>query len=132
MRKNKKQLTFRQTLVKALLIPAIMVGGFAGSYGIVSAMNVTKLVPAEPGVHGNVDTETPAEHVLKAHQNECWGGSQEPKAQFPGAAIVRLNDGRVVYTKKHVLVDAAFNEALANIGFGDKTSDKLDVVALCK
>jgi hypothetical protein len=70
--------------------------------------------------------------VLSAHEDDCWTSEQQPKAELPGAAIVQFKDGRTIYTKKHVLVDAAFNEALASIGFGDKTSDKIDVIALCK
>lgn len=74
--------------------------------------------------------DSPA-YVLGKHQDECWNSSQEPKADLPGAAIVQFKSGKTIYTKNHKLVDAAFNEALAAIGFGDKTSDKIDVIALC-
>ncbi len=82
-----------------------------------------------------MDIREPAKHspaaVLSAHEDECWNAQQNPKADLPGAAIVQFNNGKTIYTKNHKLVDAAFNEALAAIGFGDKTSDKIEVIALC-
>lgn len=75
----------------------------------------------------------PASQLLEAHRADCWTGSQKAKAELPGAAIVQfVKGGHTVYTKRHILVDAAFNEVLAEVGYGDKKSDVIDVVALCK
>lgn len=71
------------------------------------------------------------EGVLNKHRTECWTMSQPALAEKPTAAIVQFKDGRAVYTQKSSLVDAALNEALAAIGYGDKTSEKIDVIALC-
>jgi hypothetical protein len=75
--------------------------------------------------------------VLNRHLAECWVSEQAPKAELPGAAIVVYPSGKAVYVnnktpKGFKIVDIAFDEALAAIGYGDKTTDEFDVVALCK
>lgn len=72
----------------------------------------------------------------KKVQKECWTKDEDPKAELPGAAVVQFKSGYTEYVtndtpKGWKLVDAAFNEALANIGFGDKVSDLIDPIALC-
>lgn len=72
-------------------------------------------------------------YVLEQHKDDCWTGDQKPKADLPGAAIVQWEkNGMVQYTTVHWKVSAAFDEALARIGYGDKMSNKLDPIALCK
>lgn len=84
------------------------------------AMDIRENVPGSPDA------------VLEEYRAECWTMGDEPKAELPGAAIVQFHDGRTIYTQKHVLVDAAFNEALAAVGYGEKTSDRIEVIALCR
>lgn len=44
---------------------------------------------------------------------------------------MQLSSGDVIYTTRHGMVDEAFAEALADAGYGDRVSDRLDPVALC-
>jgi hypothetical protein len=72
----------------------------------------------------------------KKVQKQCWTMNEDPKAELPGAAVVQFKSGYTKYVtndtpKGYKLVDAAFNEALAAVGYGDKTSDQIDVIALC-
>lgn len=76
-------------------------------------------------------------YVMDKHRDDCWTMDEEPKADLPGAAIVQFNSGKTVYVTNETprgfeLVDAAFSEALAAVGYGDVTSDEIDVIALCK
>lgn len=75
--------------------------------------------------------------VMEKHGHECWTSKQEPKADLPGAAVVQYPSGKTVYVdnstpKGYKIVDAAFNEALAAVGYGDVTTDAFEVIALCK
>lgn len=75
--------------------------------------------------------------VMAKHKDHCWTSKQEPLADLPGAAVVQFNSGKTIYVTNDTprgfkLVDAAFNEALAAVGYGDVTSDEIEVIALCK
>lgn len=118
-------------LVKGLALVAI---SFLAVHWLVGGQGIITATPGELPSQTQVDrapTQSLAEKVLEQHKDECWTGSQQPKADLPGAAIVQFSNGMVQYTTVHWKVDAAFNEALANIGFGDKVSKKLDPIALC-
>jgi hypothetical protein len=83
------------------------------------------LAPA-PERGPSIEVVDPATAVLAEHAGDCWRGLDSPKALLPGAAIVRLPNGDVVYTTRHALVDAALDEALGRPVPG------LDTVALCR
>ena len=86
---------------------------------------------AAPVVVERAPVKTSPTYVLSQHKDDCWSMNDQPKADLPGGAIIQFTNGRTIYTQKHILVDAAFNEALAAIGYGDITSDEFDVIALC-
>lgn len=72
----------------------------------------------------------------KKVQKQCWTMDEAPKAELPGAAVVQFKSGYTEYVTNETprgfkLVDAAFNEALAAVGYGDVVSEKIDVIALC-
>lgn len=105
----------------------------AGQDNIINGMGDGSKPTQEQIMQGRENAPGSPAYVLEQHKADCWTSSDEPKADLPGAAIVQwTKNGMVQYTTVHWKVDAAFNEALAAIGFGDKTSDKLDVIALCK
>jgi len=125
----KKGLLQALKLTLGLAVGFLLVHWMTGGQGIITG--TTGELPSQTQVD-RAPTQSMAEKVLEQHQDECWTGSQQPKADLPGAAIVQFPNGMVQYTTVHWKVDAAFNEALANIGFGDKISKKLDPIALCK
>lgn len=69
--------------------------------------------------------------VLHEHDSECWRAGERPLAEIPGSAIVQFRDGTTVRTYRHDLVDEAFAEALAESGYGDRVSDRIDPIAMC-
>lgn len=129
--------SMRKALTTALFKPVQIMLPFVLMYGVVSLLVRTGIVPQvavmpEPNrPTQDLKIEAPVS-LLEKHRAECWTGSEKPKAELPGAAIVQFKDGRVVYTNKHALVDAAFNEVLASVGYGDKISDLIDPIALCE
>ena len=124
MRLRPKPRTLRQRLVRAVVMPAVSVGAFAVGLHVGPMFGVVTM--AEPDRDARVEVVDPAIAVLAEHAEDCWRGLDSPKAELPGAAIVRLPNGDVVYTTRHALVDAAFGEALGRPAPG------LDTVALCR
>lgn len=144
--KPKAPATLKEALVKALsntiklalglALGALFVHWFTGGQSYI----VTQPQLPTPGQEALVDralVKGSPGYVLDQHRDDCWTMEQAPKAELPGAAIIQFTDGHTVYVKNTTprgfkLVDAAFNEALAIAGFGDKYSERIDVVALCK
>lgn len=94
------------------------------------------VAPIAPHTVPDVEPVASPEQVLvDAHADDCWASTDAPLADLPGAAIVRLgrgDDTRVIYTTKRRLVDAAFTEALASIGYAeDPGDDGIETVRLC-
>lgn len=127
-------------LTKLKNLITMIVAAIAG-FGIVyflngHVMNMTFVQPQAPHQSTEVAKDSPA-GLFEMHKDDCWRGSDMPKAELPGAAIVQFEKtGKAIYISNETprgvrLVDAAFNEVLAQIGYGDKESDKIDVVALC-
>lgn len=117
-----------------LVLDAVLMGGaalFVGQHTVDATM-VTPESPVAPNVTEAEPTK--ADRLMARYDDVCWDGSEKPLADLPGAAIVRYANGEVEYVKdanNHKVVEAAFNEALANIGYGDVTSDRLDPMAMC-
>lgn len=118
------------------IVSIVLVCFWVGSQNEIVDTSRTNPTPAQIMQGRTPVTETP-DYVLAKHKNTCWTSDQSPKADLPGAAIVQFTDTyRTVYVENTTprgfkLVDAAFNEALAAVGYGDVTSDKIDVIALC-
>lgn len=131
---------------KDIILPKIaFVLGFGFAAFVLShwlTAGLDEIIDVEQGTPGDaMEIREPVKDspsfVYEKHKDTCWTMNEEPKAELPGAAIVQFNDGRTKYVTNETprgfkLVDAAFNEALAAVGYGDKTSDKIDVIALCK
>lgn len=93
-------------------------------------------IPAQEAPVDRAPVKDSPSYQMEKHRDTCWTMDEEPKAELPGAAIVQFQSGHTEYVTNDTprgfkLVDAAFNEALAAVGYGDKTSDQIDVIALC-
>lgn len=136
--RNRKPKTFKQAIAGSLTFSAMCLGGLVFGFLAVHWLtggvgNMTMQPNHEGSSAARPLSPGSPEYVLKQHQADCWTGNQEKKADLPGAAIIQWEkNGMVQYTTVHWKVSAAFNEALASIGYGDKVSHKLDVIALCK
>lgn len=79
--------------------------------------------------------DSPA-YVLDQHRKTCWTSKQIPKAALPGAAVIQFKDGHAEYVTNdtpvgYKLVDIAFKQALASIGYGPKIKTSIETIALC-
>lgn len=132
---NRTPKTFTQTFLPKLgfiVVALILTHWFtAGQDSIINGMGDQ---PSQSDImQGRENAPGSPAYVLEQHKTDCWTGSQQAKADLPGAAIIQwTKNGMVQYTTVHWKVNVALNEAPAAIGYGDKTSDKLDVIALCK
>lgn len=135
MEANMQRITSLLKLVAILAVAAYMVHVLTAGHD-----NITNTTPNAG--REVMDIREPAENSpaavmsQKKVQKQCWTKDEAPKAELPGAAVVQFKSGYTEYVTNDTprgfkLVDAAFNEALAAIGYGDKTSDKIDVIALC-
>lgn len=116
-------LTLRARLARATIVPVLAVGGAAAGFALAPSATMA-------------DTEAPvgAERVvldalLEEHGDTCWQGG---RSVLPGAAIVRMRDGRIVYTERPALVSEAFDDALTAAGLHDAPSVRLDTLYLCE
>ena len=137
IKKTEAPKTLKEAGMRALQNTLRIAGGLLVGYILVHWLTggldeITQPYPSAPIMEERAPVKDSPAFVWEKHKDDCWRGSDQPKAELPGAAIVQFNSGKTVYTTKHVLVDEAFNEALANVGYGDKTSDRLEVIALCK
>lgn len=133
---NLKEALMHKAKQVGILVAYAAVAGIMIHWLVGGQSDLAALDQAPDANQSVTDTREPSkgtpQYVLNKHRSECWVGNETPKAELPGAAIVQFVDGRTVYTKKHSLVDAAFNEVLAQAGFDTKRSDNIVVVALCK
>ena len=137
--------TMTEALKKGLLNAGKIAFGLAVGFLFVHWMTggqdeiingTTGSLPSQEAPVDRAPVKDSPSYVMEKHSKTCWTSEQEPKADLQGAAIVQFNSGKTVYVtndtpRGYKLVDAAFNEALAAIGYGDKTSDEITVIALC-
>ena len=128
---NRQPRTFAQTLWTCFAHTFVIVGV------LFAAMAISRMAPVEDRV-GEFDRPAPAgspRALLEAHGDDCWTAGQAPKAELPGAAIVRwTRTGKpqaAEYVTKRGVVSSAFDEVLASAGFGDHEDERFIVVALC-
>lgn len=99
-------------IIGGLLVGALLVHWLTGGQQEIIEGGMQDIPQQHQQIVQKPVKDSPA-YVLGKHQDSCWTSEQDPKAELPGAAVVQ------------------FNEALAAIGYGDITSDKIDVIALC-
>lgn len=134
--KPKTHATIKDALLYKLKTVVLYVGvamlAFVAVHWLTGGVQNMTMQPHED--HSVVKPLSPGspEYVFNQHKADCWNGTMEKKADFPGAAIIQWSNGMVQYTTVHWKVSAAFDEVLASIGYGDKTTKKFDVIALCK
>lgn len=139
---KRKERPLGQSLARAAAGSVLAVAALGGMVVVQDYIASQAVLVAPEGANeGDVmDLRKPAKGspaaVLAKHPlgEQCWTEKDEPLADLPGHAIVQFDSGKTIYTGKHALVDAAFNEALAAIGYADHR-DNLpfsNVIALCK